>query len=72
MPKFPRSKKLPVKGAGQRRGIQKASRVLKYQVAGKTSDGVTILRAKVGPKHFASQEIRDAISEVAGPTSAVR
>ena len=34
------------------------------QIAGRTSDGITILRAKAKPKHFTSREIREAITQV--------
>jgi hypothetical protein len=34
------------------------------RIVGKTRDGVVILRPKARPKHFTSQEIRDAIREV--------
>jgi len=34
------------------------------EIVGKTSDGITILRAKVKPKHFTSRQIRETISEV--------
>jgi hypothetical protein len=36
------------------------------QIVGKTRDGVVILRPKARPKHFTSEEIRDAIREVVG------
>ena len=35
-----------------------------YKIAGTTSDGVFIIRAKAKPKHFTSREIRKAINEV--------
>jgi hypothetical protein len=35
-----------------------------YEVAGTTTDGVVILRAKAKPKHFTAKEIRAAISKV--------
>jgi hypothetical protein len=37
-----------------------------YRVAGKTSDGVKILRSTVAPKHFTSKQIREAITSVVG------
>jgi hypothetical protein len=37
-----------------------------YRVAGKTSDGVKILRGAVPPKHFTSRQIREAITSVVG------
>ena len=41
-----------------------------YDIAGITRDGVTILRAKVKPKHFTSKQIRKAINQVERPLSA--
>jgi hypothetical protein len=35
-----------------------------YRIVGRTTDGVTILRPKVRPKHFTSKQIRSAISQV--------
>ena len=37
-----------------------------YRVAGKTSDGVKILRGTVSPKHFTSKQIRETITSVVG------
>jgi hypothetical protein len=37
-----------------------------YRVAGKTSDGVKILRGTVKPKHFTSRQIREAVTSVVG------
>jgi len=34
------------------------------QIVGKTRDGVVILRPKARPKHFTSEEIREAIRQV--------
>jgi hypothetical protein len=42
------------------------SRGESYRVAGKTSDGVKILRSAVAPKHFTSKQIREAITSVVG------
>jgi hypothetical protein len=50
---WPRAPKQGVKTRGE-----------SYRVAGKTSDGVTILRGTVKPTHFTSKQIRDAILSV--------
>ncbi len=39
----------------------KSGRFVDYDVAGKTSDGVTVLRAKARPTSFTSREIRETI-----------
>jgi hypothetical protein len=39
----------------------------RYEIAGKTSDGVTILRGPVKATHFTRKQIRDAIIAVVGP-----
>jgi len=50
------------RAAGESRWLSRLAR--SYDIAGKTSDGVVILRAKVKPKHFTSRQIRSAIREV--------
>ena len=37
-----------------------------YEIVGVTSDGVSILRGAVKPKHFTSKQIREAILAVVG------
>ena len=41
-----------------------------YRIAGKTSDGVQILRAKVGPTHFTAKEVHDVLNELRASTKA--
>jgi hypothetical protein len=38
----------------------------RYEIAGKTSDGVTILRGPLKATHFTRKQIRDAIIAVVG------
>lgn len=40
-----------------------------YVIAGKTSDGVRLLRAEVGPKHFSDDQIRTTIRKLVGGES---
>jgi hypothetical protein len=59
-----------LKKAGDARPVSKngaKSRHRRYEVAGKTSDGVTILRGPVKATHFTRKQIRDAIIAVVGP-----
>ena len=39
----------------------KPGRVGKSKIAGKTSDGVVVLRAKAKPTHFTAEQIRETI-----------
>jgi len=41
----------------------------RYDIVGRTSDGVSVLRPKVKPKHFTSKQIREAIMEVESAAS---
>jgi hypothetical protein len=40
-----------------------------YDVIGRTSDGISILRPKVRPTHFTPKQIRQAIIEVENAAS---
>jgi hypothetical protein len=52
---------------GVKFGVSKSSP--RYDIVGRTRDGVSILRPKVKPKHFTSKQIRKAIIEVENATS---
>ena len=41
--------------------LAKPKRVSSPKVAGKTSDGVVVLRAKAKPTHFTAKQIRETI-----------
>ncbi len=59
-----------LKKTGEARSTSKSGakgRHRRYEVAGKTSDGVTILRGPVKATHFTRKQIRDAIIAVVGP-----
>jgi hypothetical protein len=39
----------------------KSARVSSSKIAGKTSDGIVVLRAKAKPTHFTAKQIRETI-----------
>lgn len=59
-----RWKKMSATRPATKNGVKARGR--RYEVAGKTSDGVTILRGPVKATHFTRKQIRDAIIAVVG------